>query len=177
MAAASSGDPGTRAEGPRPSEPGRLNHRISAEDDLGAGGPVEKYKGNVEALKLLKLLESEGRFATAAEQKVLARFVGWGGLPHAFDPQNAAWDARYKELQALLSDEEYEAARRSTLNAHYTSLEVVGAIWMTLQKLGFKGGRILEPSLGVGNLFGALPQEISAATRLTGVELDSLTGR
>ncbi|KKM27132.1 hypothetical protein LCGC14_1577810, partial [marine sediment metagenome] len=155
--------------------PGR-NHRIEVGAEI-PPTPVKKYDANVNAIKILKDLEAVGRLATAEEKNALAQFVGWGGLPQAFDQyQTGPWQKRYDEIKELLTPEEYAAARASTPNAHFTSYEVIGKIYEATAKLGFKGGRILEPSMGVGNFFGKLPAEI-AASRLTGVELDKITGR
>lgn len=157
------------------------NYHISDTDNIGKGGLKTKYKDNVAAIRLLKQLESENRLATPEEQKILARYVGWGGLAPVFniyDRNNAReWNNERVELKELLSDEEYESARRSTLNAHYTSPGVVKGIWDIVQRLGFKGGRILEPSMGVGNFFGLMPRSIMNKSSLSGIELDGLTGR
>ena len=146
------------------------------DDDLGVGGPRVKYRMNVEAIRTLKQIEDEGRSATEAEQEVLSRYVGWGGIPDAFDPDKAEWSAEYQELKSLLTDSEYKSARASTLNAHYSSPLVIKAIYETIGNMGFEKGNILEPSCGVGNFFGLLPESM-AASRLYGVELDSITGR
>jgi len=146
------------------------------DDNLGVGGPRVKYRMNVEAIRTLKQIEGDGRSATEAEQEILSRYVGWGGIPDAFDPDKAAWSAEYQELKSLLTDSEYKSARASTLNAHYTSPLVIKAIYETIEKMGFEKGNILEPSCGVGNFFGLLPESM-AASRLYGVELDSITGR
>ena len=131
---------------------------------------------NVEAIRTLKQIEDEGRSATEAEQEVLSRYVGWGGIPDAFDPDKAEWSAEYQELKSLLTDSEYKSARASTLNAHYTSPLVIKAIYEAIGSMGFEKGNILEPSCGVGNFFGLLPESM-AASKLYGVELDSITGR
>ena len=146
------------------------------DDDLGVGGPRVKYRMNVEAIRTLKQIEDEGRSATEAEQEVLSRYVGWGGIPDAFDPDKADWSAEYQELKSLLTDSEYKSARASTLNAHYSSPLVIKAIYEAIGNMGFTKGNILEPSCGVGNFFGLLPESM-AASRLYGVELDSITGR
>jgi type I restriction-modification system DNA methylase subunit len=143
---------------------------------LGAGGAKAKFRMNMDAINLLKELESEGRQATPDEQEVLSKYVGWGGLADAFDDGKPAWSAEYAELTAALTPEEYEAARASTLNAHYTSPTVIRAIYEAVGNMGFQTGNILEPSMGVGNFFGMLPEEMSAS-KLYGVELDSITGR
>ena len=151
------------------------NFHIS-DDHLGEGGPKAKYQANVAAIKLLKYLEETTGQATPEQQEVLSRYVGWGGVPEAFDPSKTAWAKEYAELKELLTPEEYAAARTSTLNAHYTSPMVIRAIYETVERLGFHNGNILEPSCGVGNFFGMLPDSM-AGSRLYGVELDSITGR
>ena len=151
------------------------NFRIT-DDHLGEGGPKAKYQANVAAIKLLKYLEETTGQATPAQQEVLSRYVGWGGVADAFDPDKPAWAAEYAELKELLTPEEYEAARASTLNAHYTSPTVIRAVYETVEQMGFRTGNILEPSMGVGNFFGMLPESM-AGSRLYGVELDSISGR
>ena len=151
------------------------NFHIS-DDHLGEGGPKAKYQANVAAIKLLKYLEETTGQATPEQQEVLSRYVGWGGLADAFDPDKPAWAAEYAELKELLTPEEYEAARASTLNAHYTSPTVIRAIYDAVEQMGFRTGNILEPSCGVGNFFGMLPESM-AGSRLYGVELDSISGR
>lgn len=151
------------------------NYRIT-DDHLGEGGPKAKYERNVEAIRTLFALEQENRNATPEEQSVLAQYVGWGGLPDAFDPEKAGWARESQELKGLLSEQEYEMARASTLNAHYTSPTVIKAIYEAVGGMGFTSGNILEPSMGVGNFFGLLPDEMSGS-RLYGVELDSISGR
>ena len=151
------------------------NYRIT-DDHLGEGGPKAKYERNVEAIRTLFALEQENRNATPEEQSVLAQYVGWGGLPDAFDPEKAGWAREYQELKGLLPEQEYEMARASTLNAHYTSPTVIKAIYEAVGGMGFTSGNILEPSMGVGNFFGLLPDEMSGS-RLYGVELDSISGR
>ena len=146
------------------------------DDHLGEGGPKAKYQANVAAIKLLKYLEETTGQATPAQQEVLSRYVGWGGVADAFDPDKPAWDAEYSELKELLTPEEYAAARASTLNAHYTSPTVIRAIYEAVEQMGFRTGNILEPSCGVGNFFGMLPESM-AGSRLYGVELDSISGR
>ena len=146
------------------------------DDALGVGGSKAKYQANINAIKLLKHLEADGRQAIPEQQEVLSRYVGWGGLADAFDPNKEKWSAEYAELKNLLTPEEYEAARASTLNAHYTSPTVIKAIYDAVGNMGFKTGNILEPSMGVGNFFGMLPEEMRSS-RLYGVELDSITGR
>ena len=146
------------------------------DDHLGEGGPKAKYQANVAAIKLLKYLEETTGQATPEQQEVLSRYVGWGGVPEAFDPSKTAWAKEYAELKELLTPEEYEAARASTLNAHYTSPTVIRAIYDAVEQMGFRTGNILEPSCGVGNFFGMLPESM-AGSRLYGVELDSISGR
>ena len=151
------------------------NFRIT-DDDLGVGGPKQKYARNIEAIRTLFRLEEEHRGATAEEQQVLSQYVGWGGLADAFDPGKDNWAKEYAELKGLLSEDEYAAARSSTLNAHYTSPTVIRSIYDAVERMGFHSGNILEPSMGVGNFFGMLPDSM-ADSRLYGVELDSITGR
>ena len=145
------------------------------DDHLGEGGPKAKYQANVAAIKLLKYLEETTGQATPEQQEVLSRYVGWGGVADAFDPSKTAWAKEYAELKELLTPEEYEAARASTLNAHYTSPTVIRAIYDAVEQMGFRTGNILEPSCGVGNFFGMLPESM-AGSRLYGVELDSISG-
>ena len=151
------------------------NFRIT-DDDLGVGGAKTRYGWNVAAIRTLRALEAEGRPATPQEQETLSRYVGWGGIPQAFDAQNEDWRREYAELKALLSETEYVSARASTLNAHYTSPAVIRAIYDAVEQMGFRTGNILEPAMGVGNFFGLLPESM-AGSRLYGVELDSITGR
>ena len=146
------------------------------DDDLGVGGPKQKFARNIEAIRTLFKLEEEHRGATAEEQQVLSQYVGWGGLADAFDPNKENWSAEYTHLKELLSEDEYAAARASTLNAHYTSPTVIRGIYDAVERMGFHSGNILEPSMGVGNFFGMLPESM-ADSRLYGVELDSITGR
>ena len=146
------------------------------DDDLGVGGPKQKFARNIEAIRTLFKLEEEHRGATAEEQQVLSQYVGWGGLADAFDPDKDNWAKEYAELKGLLSEDEYAAARSSTLNAHYTSPVVIRSIYDAVEKMGFQSGNILEPSMGVGNFFGMLPDTMQDS-RLYGVELDSITGR
>ena len=151
------------------------NFRIT-DDHLGEGGAKQKYARNIEAIRTLFKLEREHRGATPEEQQVLSQYVGWGGLADAFDPNKDGWAKEYTELKGLLSEDEYAAARSSTLNAHYTSPTVIRGIYDAVERMGFRSGNILEPSLGVGNFFGMLPDSM-ADSRLYGVELDSITGR
>ena len=143
---------------------------------LGEGGAKQKYARNIEAIRTLFKLEQEHRGATAEEQQVLSQYVGWGGLADAFDPSKDSWAKEYAELKGLLSEDEYAAARSSTLNAHYTAPVVIRSIYDAVEKMGLQSGNILEPSMGVGNFFGMLPDSM-ADSRLYGVELDSITGR
>jgi N12 class adenine-specific DNA methylase len=151
------------------------NFRIQ-DNDLGAGGPKEKYKANMEAIHLLQTLEKEERLATPEEQEILSRYVGWGGIPQAFEENNSSWANEYLELKNTLSPEEYSAARASTLNAFYTSPTVIRSMYEALENMGLKQGNILEPSCGVGNFMGLIPESMSKAN-MYGVELDPVTGR
>ena len=164
-------------ENPEPeiSAPPARNFRIT-DEHLGEGGPKQKFARNIEAIRTLQTLENENRNATPEEQEILSQYVGWGGLADAFDPDKDSWAKEYKELKGLLSEDEYAAARASTLNAHYTSPTVIRAIYDTVEQMGFRTGNILEPSCGVGNFFGMLPESM-AGSRLYGVELDSISGR
>ena len=165
-----------RAEEHAPVKPAeKINFRIT-DDALGHGGPKAKFQMNINAIQTLKAIESEQRLATADEQEVLSRYVGWGSLPQVFEESNAAWADEFQKLYETLSPEEYEAARASVLNAHYTSPTVIKAMYAAIEKMGFRMGNILEPSCGIGNFFGLLPESM-AGSRLYGVELDSLTGR
>ncbi len=165
--------PTVEAEHPAPEPAG--NFHIT-DDHLGEGGAKQKYARNIEAIRTLFKLEEEHRGATAEEQQVLSQYVGWGGLPDAFDPDKSNWSKEYTELKGLLSEDEYAAARGSVLNAHYTSPTVIHAIYDAVERMGFRSGNILEPSMGVGNFFGMLPDTMQDS-RLYGVELDSITGR
>ena len=169
------------AEEPR-QQPLEENHSYRAQnfritdDHLGEGGAKTKYAFNIAAIQTLKQIEAEGRQATPQEQETLSKYVGWGGLPQAFDAENASWQKEYQQLKSLLTDEEYAAARGSTLNAHYTSPVVIRAMYEALASMGFQDGNVLEPACGVGNFFGMLPEEMQSS-KLYGVELDSITGR
>ena len=165
-------DPPTPTPPPAPTAD---NFRIT-DDHLGEGGPKAKFRANMDAIYTLKTIENEGRGATPEEQETLSRYVGWGGLADAFDPDKREWSCEYKELQAALTDAEYTAARASTLNAHYTTPTVIRAIYEAVGNMGFRTGNILEPAMGVGNFFGMLPEEMRGS-RLYGVELDSISGR
>ena len=165
-----------RTEEPEPVKPiEKTNFRIT-DDALGHGGPKAKFRMNMDAIRTLQTIEFEQRLATPEEQEVLSRYVGWGSLPQAFEENNAAWADEFQELYETLSPEEYEAARASVLNAHYTSPTVIKAMYAAIEKMGFRTGNILEPSCGIGNFFGLLPESMTDS-KLYGVELDSLTGR
>ncbi len=151
------------------------NFRIQ-DNDLGAGGPKAKYKTNMEAIHLLQTLEKEERLATPEEQEILSRYVGWGGIPQAFEESNSSWANEYLELKNTLSSEEYSAARASTLNAFYTSPTVIRSMYEVLENMGLKQGNILEPSCGVGNFMGLIPESMGKAN-MYGVELDPVSGR
>lgn len=160
----------------------KSNFTITGELDFAGVGAVGKFNGNLAAIRLLKELEADGRRATPEEQSVLARYVGWGGLPQAFRHPTSGkitkgWDARVAELEQALTPEELAAAGRSTQDAHYTAERVVRSMWRAVDRLGFTQGRVLEPSMGTGNFFGLMPQQARAVSALTGVELDSITGR
>ena len=159
---------------PAPLPPAENFHIL--DDNLGTGGAKEKFWRNIKAIATLKQIEAEDRNATPEEQHILSQYVGWGGLADAFDPDKAGWRAEYDELKGVLTPEEYAAARASTLNAHYTSPTVIRAIYDAVENMGFQTGNILEPSMGVGNFFGMLPESMKSS-RLYGVELDSITGR
>lgn len=157
-----------------PKQP-RINFHIT-DDGLGAGGQKTKYGWNVAAIRLLNQLEGQNRLAAPEEQEILAKYVGWGGIPQVFDEQNSQWAKEFAELKELLSDEEYTSARASTLNAHYTSPAVIKAMYACLENIGFQTGNILEPACGIGNFFGLVPESMKNS-KLYGVELDSITGR
>ena len=157
-------------------EPYKAQNFHITDEHLGEGGAKTKYAFNIAAIQTLKQIEAEGRQATPQEQETLSKYVGWGGLPQAFDAKNASWQKEYQQLKSLLTDEEYAAARGSTLNAHYTSPVVIRAMYEALDSMGFQDGNVLEPACGVGNFFGMLPESMSQS-RLYGVELDSITGR
>ena len=152
-----------------------VNFHIT-DDELGQGTPKEKFRANIMAIQLLKKCESENRHATAEEQEILSRYVGWGGLADAFDENKPAWETEYLELKTVLTPEEYAAARASTLNAHYTQPIVIESMYQALENMGFEKGNILEPAMGVGNFFGMLPEKMEDS-KLYGVELDSISGR
>ena len=153
----------------------KTNFRIT-DDHLGEGGAKTKFRRNMDAIHTLQSIESEHRLATPKEQAILSQYVGWGGLPQAFDAENEQWKDEYTELKAALSEDEYNSARASVLNAHYTSPTVIRAIYQAIENMGFKVGNVLEPACGIGNFFGMLPESMEGS-KLYGVELDSLTGR
>lgn len=153
-----------------------VNFKLTSDNFSTAGGPKTKYHKNIEAIQLLKTLESEGRNATPDEQEILSRYSGWGGIPDAFAVNKPAWKTEYEELKSLLTPEEYRTAMESTLNAHYTSPVIINAMYNGLSILGFKNGNILDPAMGTGNFFGAMPDRMSDS-RLYGIELDSISGR
>ena len=146
-------------------------------EDIQSGGAKAKFRNNIEAIKTLRTIESEKRLATPEEQKILAKYVGWGGLSQAFDEHNSDWNKEYRELSALLTPEEYNAAKRSTNTAFYTSPDVIEEMYFALKNLGFEGGRVLEPAIGTGNFFGKMPEDIQKNSQLSGIELDKLSGR
>ena len=168
-------DSGAETEQPAQPKQKPINFRIT-DDDLGAGGPKTKYKANVEAIRVLQTLDAEQRQATAEEQEILSRYVGWGGVPQVFDENNAEWSKEYAELQSLLTADEYKEARASTLNAFYTSPTVIKAMYEALGNMGLSKGNVLEPSCGVGNFMGLVPDSMEKI-RMYGVELDSISGR
>ena len=147
------------------------------DEHLGEGGQKAKFAANIAAIRTLKAIESENRLATPKEQNVLSKYVGWGGLSQAFDENNSSWSSEHKELAETLTEDEYTAAKSTVLNAHYTSPTVINGIYKGLAALGFSGGNVLEPAMGVGNFFGVMPEEMRKESRLHGVELDSITGR
>lgn len=182
---------GTEQSGEQPSGPARDSAGVRTEpvptgsdeqfvidgEDIGKGGLTKKYRDNIAAIKILKALDAEGRVATPEERKSLAKYVGWGALKGPFDPENKQWSKQHAELKELLTEAEFKAARRSTLDAHYTSPIAVGAMYDAMGRLGFTGGRVLEPSVGSGNFFGLMPRELRNASQLHGVELDALTSK
>ena len=153
-----------------------LDYRIT-DENIGVGTPKERYANNIAAIKLLKGLEASGRTASAEEQETLAKYVGWGGLSCVFDDRDSGWDTEYHELLGLLSEDEYRSARASTLTSYYTPPVVTKALYSTLERMGFTGGNVLEPAMGIGHFFGTMPDNMRKNSRLYGVELDSLTGR
>ena len=176
-------EPQNEAEAPKEQPPidksGAVNFHIAPETEESAGkgfAAKEKFRQNVEAIRTLEKIEGENRIATPKEQEILEKYVGWGGLADAFDETKANWASEYQELKSLLSTEEYDSARESTLNAHYTSPVIIKAIYDTMERMGFSKGNILEPAMGIGNFFGMLPENMQES-RLYGVELDGITGR
>ncbi|MGN8783534.1 DEAD/DEAH box helicase family protein [Blautia sp. HCP3S3_D9] len=176
-------EPQNEAEAPKEQPPldksGAVNFHIAPETEESAGkgfAAKEKFRQNVEAIRTLEKIEGENRIATPEEQEILAKYVGWGGLADAFDETKANWASEYQELKSLLSAEEYDSARESTLNAHYTSPVIIKAIYDAMERMGFSKGNILEPAMGIGNFFGMLPESMQES-RLYGVELDEITGR
>ncbi len=155
----------------------KINYKYNPSDDIGAGGQKTKYKANVDAIKLLKDIEKENRYATSYEQSILAKYTGWGGLSQVFNPEAKGWENEYQELKELLTDSEYYRARASTPNAHYTDPNVIKAIYKALNRFGFKGGNILEPAIATGLFYSLIPEDLSAKSKLYGVELDSISGR
>ena len=143
---------------------------------LGVGTPKEKFGKNIEAIKLLKQIETEHRYATPQEQEILSQYVGWGGLSDAFDERKSNWSTEYQVLRELLSSEEYSMARESTLNSHYTNPVIIRQMYHSLRRMGFVKGNVLEPSMGIGNFFGMLPDSMRESN-LYGVELDDISGR
>lgn len=184
--------PETSGQNVQKSEPDTLGHNVQkqepktdrqnavnfhiTDDALGIGSAKEKFRRNVEAIRTLEKIESENRTATPEEQEILSQYVGWGGLADAFDETKANWHNEYQELKGILSDAEYASARESTLNAHYTSPVIIRSIYEALENMGFEKGNVLEPSMGIGNFFGMLPEKMQES-RLYGVELDGITGR
>lgn len=159
------------------SQPDSVNFTISESTFSNLGGDKTRCQNNIAAIRLLKQIEGEKRSATPDEQQILAKYIGWGGLANAFDSSKTDWSKEYAELKTLLAPEEYSSARSSTLNAHYTSYTIISSIYSALDNMGFKGGKILEPALGTGNFFGSMPEEMRNNSQLSGVELDSITGR
>lgn len=155
----------------------RTDYVYSPDDGIGDGGPKQKFRANIEAIETLNKIEAEHRRATADEQKILCKYVGWGGLAEAFDPSNEAWKNEYVKLKELLTDEEYKSARTSVLTAHYTPPEVIQEMYDTISRFGFKGGNILDPSMGTGLFFAAMPEEIRNNSNLYGYEIDDVSGR
>jgi hypothetical protein len=162
----------------RPEPPKNLNsYRISKADRLGEGGPKQKFQQNLAAIQTLRRTEAESRPATNAEKVTLVRYVGWGAMPQVFDPGNREWARERAALKRELTEAEYEFARSTTLNAHYTSPMVIGAIYQALARFGFEGGRILEPACGIGHFIGLMPEDVLHRSTITGIEIDPLTAR
>lgn len=177
--AAESAEPvkGTAASPEQVKDPVEKHDFTITDEHLGEGGQKAKFAANIAAIRTLKAIESENRLATPKEQTVLSKYVGWGGLSQAFDENNSSWSSEHKELAETLTEDEYTAAKGTVLNAHYTSPTVINGIYKGLSALGFSGGNVLEPAMGVGNFFGVMPEEMRKESRLHGVELDSITGR
>ena len=154
----------------------KANYRISEKDEVGKGSPRKKCWNNIQAIRLLRKLDSEQRQPTVEEKTLLVRYVGWGGLPQIFNPASD-WQNEAKELASLLSDDEFKLARASTLNAHYTSGEVIGAMYSALERLGFQGGRILEPACGIGHFIGYIPDGVQSRSLITGIEIDPVSAQ
>ncbi len=152
-------------------------HNFYITEDHQSGGAKTRFRNNIEAIKTLKTVEDENRLASPEEQLILAKYVGWGGLSQAFDERNDKWSSEYKELKMLLTPEEYNAAKRSTNTAFYTSPDVIEEMYTALKNMGFEGGKILEPAMGTGNFFGKMPEDMQSNSRLSGIELDKLSGR
>lgn len=155
----------------------KIDYSYSETDNIGEGGPKAKFKANIEAVRLLKQIESENRLATEDEQKILCKYVGWGGLAEAFDPNNSSWTDEYMQLKSILTESEYECARASTLCAHYTPPEVIKEIYTALESFGFKGGNVLDPAMGTGLFYAAMPEEMKKNSKLYGYEIDDISGR
>ena len=155
----------------------QTNYRIGPSDNLGAGSIRLKCRDNLTAIETLKTIEAEQRHATPDEKRRLVRYVGWGGIPQIFDDFNSDWQKHREKLQALLTPDEYDAARASTLNAHYTPQHVIAATYGILDRFGFEQGRILEPACGIGHFIGCMPEEMHSRSIITGIEIDSLTAR
>jgi adenine-specific DNA methylase len=153
------------------------NYRITDADRVGLGSLKQKCRHNLAAIELLQRLETEGRAPTADEKRILVRYVGWGGLPQVFDPYNNEWSEERDRLESLLTSDELESARATTLNAHYTAPNIIRAMYALLQRLGFQQGRILEPACGLGHFIGLMPDEMHGRSRITGIEIDSITAR
>jgi hypothetical protein len=154
------------------------NYRIGEHDKIGDGSIRQKGKNNLQAIRLVRALEGETRAATQEEKSTLVKYVGWGGIPQIFDPSGAnGWENERQELASLLTEEEFESARATTLNAHYTSQEVIRGMYAAIQRFGFKHGRILEPACGVGHFIGCMPDDMHSHSTITGVEIDPITAR
>jgi adenine-specific DNA methylase len=153
------------------------NHRITDDNRLGAGGPKQKFQQNFRAIQILRVLEAEARPATPDEKAALVKYAGWGAMPQVFDDANSAWAKEQEALQRELTNKEYEQARATTLNAHYTAPVVIRAMYQAAERFGFQGGRILEPACGIGHFIGLMPEEMLRRSTITGIEIDSLTAR